>query len=147
MNPQQANAAAEARGGNLRVTRVVHVQNLVSIPQSTTSPSTGYPVYWPSPGTVLWIVASVAAVSSADLYYGGLSSLGLRINILGMMEFITNGQSADFVQFASLMPSAGFRFPVSVNVKQNDTWTVYIRNLNASNAFTPDVAFGLSEYA
>lgn len=146
MNPLQAAEAAAARGGNLRVTRVVHVQNLVSIPASTTSPSTGYPVYWPSPGTVLWIVASVAAASSADTYYGGISSLGLRINILGMMEFVTNGQSADFVQFASLMPSAGFRFPVSVNVKQNDTWTVYIRNLNSGNAYTPDVAFGLSEY-
>jgi hypothetical protein len=148
MNPTP-NQIAQNRGGRtveaLRVTRVVHVQNLVSIPANTTSPTTGFPVYWPSTGTVLWIVASVAAASSADQYYGGISSLGLRINILGMSEFITSGQAADYVQFSSLMPSSGFRFPINVNVVQNDTWTIYVRNLNGANAYTPDVAFGLSE--
>jgi hypothetical protein len=134
-----------AKGSNYsRVTRIVHVQNLVSLPAATTSPSP-LPVYWPSPGVVLWLLASPAAVSTADAWYGALSSLGFRLNVLGQSEFVTNGQSADFVQFGSIMPSSGFRFPINVEVHQNDTWQVYIRNIHASLAFTPDVAFGLAE--
>jgi hypothetical protein len=134
-----------AKGSNFsRVTRVVHVQNLVSIPASTLNPQP-LPVYWPSNGVVLWLLASPAGVSSADAWYGGLSSLGFRLNVLGQSEFVTNGQSADYVQFGSIMPSSGFRFPVNVEVKQNDTWQIYIRNTNSGNAYTPDVAFGLAE--
>lgn len=127
-----------------RVTRVVVVQNLVAIPQSTTSPSP-LPVTFPSPGVVLWLLAAPANASSADQYYGALSSLGLRINVQGKSEFITNGQSADYSQFSALMPSAGFRFPVNIEVQQNDTWQVYIRNTNSGNSYTPSVAFGLAE--
>jgi hypothetical protein len=138
-------ATLGAKGSNFsRVTRVVKVQNLVSVPANTTNPQP-LPVYWPSPGVVLWLLAAPAAVSSADAWYGALSSLGFRLNVLGQSEFVTNGQSADFVQFGSIMPTSGFRFPINVEVKQNDTWQVYIRNLNGSNAYTPDVAFGLAE--
>lgn len=128
-----------------RVTRIVKVQNLSAIPGPTASPQS-LPVYWPSPGVVLWVVAAPSTVSTTDAYYAALTSLGLRIAIQGTTEFVTNGQSADYVQFSSIMPTAGFRFPINVEVKQNDTWLVYIRNLHASNSYTPDVAFGLAEY-
>lgn len=134
-----------ASGGHFqRVTRIVKVQNLVAIAPLTFSP-TPLIVTWPNHGVVLWILAAPAAGSTADDWYGGLSSLGLRINVQGQSEFVTNGQSADFVQFGSIMPSAGFRFPVNVEVYQNDSWQVYIRNTNATDTFTPDVAFGLAE--
>lgn len=127
-----------------RVTRVVVVQNLVQVPANTTSP-TPLPVKFTTPGVVLWLLAAPANASSADQYYGALTSLGLRINVQGRSEFITNGESADYSQFSALMPSAGFRFPVNIEVLQNDTWQVYIRNTNTGNAYTPSVAFGLAE--
>lgn len=134
-----------ASGGHFsRVTRVVKVQNLVPITGPTLSP-TPLVVTWPNHGVVLWLLAAPAGVSSTDDWYGALSSLGLRINVQGQSEFVTNGQAADYVQFGSIMPSAGFRFPINVEVFQNDTWQVYVRNINTENAYTPDVAFGLAE--
>lgn len=137
-------ATLGAKGSNYsRVTRIVHVQALAPIPAGTVQP-TPLPVYWPNNGVVLWLLAAPANVATQDAWYGSLSSLGLRILVQGQSEFVTNGQSADYVQFGSIMPTAGFRFPVNISVMQNDTWQIYIRNTGGA-VYTPDVAFGLAE--
>lgn len=131
---------------NLRATAIIKVQGLTSVAGNTTSPSP-LRLDWPISGCVLWIVGSPAAATSNDNYMAGLSSLGFRIQIQGRTEFITTGTGADYLQFSSAFPSAGFRMPVGVEVRQTEAWFVFIRNLHSSTAFTPDLAFGVAERA
>ncbi len=144
MDKQKTTTLGAAGSHFSRVTRVVHVQGLASVPAATPSPA-ALPVTWPNSGVVLWILAAPANVSTADSWYAAMSSLGFRLNVQGQSEFVTNGAAADYVQFGSIMPSSGFRFPINLEVKQNDIWQVYIRNTHPSNAYTPDVAFGFAE--
>lgn len=131
---------------NLRATAIIKVNGLTSVPGPTTSPSTGLRVDWPASGCVIWIVGSVSGATSNDNYVAGMSSLGFRIQIQGRTEVITSGiNGADYLQFSSAFPSAGFRMPVGIKVKSSDAWFVYIRNTHSATAFTPDIAFGLAE--
>ncbi len=132
---------------NLRATAIIKVQGLSSIPANTTSPSSGLRLDWPITGCVLWVVGGVTAATSNDNYVAGLSSLGFRIQMRGQTEIITTGNGADYLQFASAFPSAGFRMPLGIPVKQTEAWFIYIRNMSAGSAFTPDLAFGVAEGA
>ncbi len=132
---------------NLRATAIIKVQGLASIAAATTSPSAGLRVDWPIDGCVLWVVGSVTGATSNDNYMAGLSSLGFRIQVRGQTEIITSGNGADYIQFSSAFPTAGFRMPLGIKVKQTEAWFVYIRNMHASVAFTPDIAFGVAEGA
>lgn len=132
---------------NLRATAIIKVSGLASVPGPTTSPSSGLRVDWPITGCVLWIVGSVSGATSNDNYIAGLSSLGFRIQVRGQTEIITSGNGADYVQFSSAFPSAGFRMPVGIKVKQTEAWFVFIRNTHSATAFTPDLAFGVAEDA
>jgi hypothetical protein len=129
---------------NLRATAVIKVSGLASVAAATTSPASGLRVDWPISGCVLWIVGSSSGTSN-DNYVAGMASLGFRIQVRGQTELITSGNGADYIQFASAFPSAGFRMPVGIRVKQTEAWFVYIRNTHASVAFTPDLAFGVCE--
>lgn len=130
---------------NLRATAIIKPQGLASVIGPTASPSAPYRVDWPISGCVLWIVGCVASATSNDLYMAGMSNLGFRIQIMGRTEIVTSGNGADYVQFASAFPSAGFRMPLGIKVRQTEAWFVYVRNLHASQAFTPDIAFGVAE--
>jgi len=132
---------------NLRATAIIKVQGLTSVPAATTSPSTGLRLDWPISGCVLWVVGSVAAATSNDNFMAGISSLGFRIQVRGQTELITTGNGADYLQFSSAFPSQGFRMPLGIPVKQTEAWFIYIRNLSAGTAFTPDLAFGVAEGA
>ena len=107
-----------------------------------TATTAGLRIDFPENGVVLWAVGSPVGVSTNDLYQAGMSSLGFRIQRKGINELITDGQTSAFLQFASAFPTAGFRFPLGLRVKQNDTWLIFIRNLHAATTFTPD--FGLA---
>ncbi len=132
---------------NLRATAIIKVQGLGSVAANTPSPSSGLRVDWPIDGCVLWVVGSVAAATSNDNYVAGLSSLGFRIQVRGQTELVTSGNGADYIQFSSAFPTAGFRMPLGIKVKQTEAWFVYIRNLHTGSAFTPDLAFGVAEGA
>jgi hypothetical protein len=130
---------------HLRATAIIKVQGLSSVAGPTLSPGSGLRVDWPITGCVLWVVGSVAGATSNDNYMAGMSSLGFRIQALGRTELITSGIGADYLQFSSAFPSAGFRLPLGIRVAQSEAWFVFIRNLHASTAFTPDLAFGVAE--
>ncbi len=132
---------------NLRATALIKVQGLASVPGPTTSPSSNLRLDWPVTGTVLWIVGSVTGATTNDVFVSGMSSLGFRIQINGRQELITTGMGADYLQFSSAFPSAGFRMPIGVKVRQTEAWFIYIRNMHASVAYTPDLCFGVAEDA
>ncbi len=132
---------------NLRATALITPQGLASVAAATTSPSSNLRLDWPVTGTVLWICGSVTGATSNDVYVSGMSSLGFRIQINGMRELITTGMGASYMQFSTAFPSAGFRMPVGIKVRQTEAWFIYIRNMHASVAYTPDLAFGVAEDA
>jgi len=130
---------------NLRATAIIKPQGLSSVAGNTPSPSSGFRIDWPITGCVLWVVGSPAGATSNDNFMAGLSSLGFRIQVRGQTELVTSGQGADYVQFSSAFPSAGFRMPIGIKVKQSEAWFIFIRNMHSSTAFTPDIAFGVAE--
>lgn len=130
---------------NLRATAIIKPQGLSSVAGPTISPSAPYRIDWPISGCVLWVVGAVASATSDNLFVVGMSNLGFRIQVKGMTEIITSGNGADYIQFATAFPSAGFRMPLGIPVKQTEAWFVYVRNNHASQAFTPDIAFGVAE--
>jgi len=132
---------------NLRATAIIKPQGLASVPGPTISPTAPYRIDWPISGCVLWVVGGVASATSNDLYVAGMCTLGFRIQVKGMTEIVTSGNGADYIQFISAFPSAGFRMPLGIPVKQTEAWFVYVRNLHGSQAFTPDIAFGVAEGA
>lgn len=130
---------------NLRATAIVKPQGLSSVAGPSLSPVSPFRIDWPVSGCVLWVVGGVASATTQDLLAAGLCNLGFRLQINGKTEIITSGNGAEYLQFASAFPSAGFRMPLGIRVRQTEAWFVYIRNLHASQAFTPDIAFGVAE--
>lgn len=128
-----------------RVNRIVKVPNLSSIPGATPNPGSGTRMEWPTAATVLWMMGSVVAATSMDNYRAGMTSLGFKVNRLSLSELVTSSGGADFVQFDTIFPSSGFRFPVNLKVAQGEAWIFFIRNMSAATAFYPDIAFGVAE--
>jgi hypothetical protein len=126
-----------------RPTRIIKPQGINTLVTHATTTS-GLRLEFKEEGIVLFAVGCVVGVSTNDLFQGGMSSLGFRIFRQGIQELITDGESAAFLQFASAFPTAGFRFPLGLEVKENDTWLVFIRNLHAATDFTPDFGVGLA---
>ena len=126
----------------IRANRIVTVGNVTSVTHATTTPTTGLPIDWPNIGRVLWIVGSVRGATSNDNYVTGMSSLAFRIDIAGVQELVTNGSAGDFLVFSEAFPSAGFRMPISREVKQRERWFVYFANYHTGTDFTPHLSFG-----
>jgi hypothetical protein len=130
----------------LRPTRVLKPQGVnTAIANSTTT--SGLRLEFKERGCVLFAIGSVVGVSSNDARASGMCSLGFRIFRQGIEELITDGETAAFLQFDSAFPTAGFRFPLGLDVKENETWLIFFRNLHTGTTFTPDFGVGFAAYA
>jgi len=131
---------------DLRPNRIITVGSTTSVAANTTSPSTGLRVDWPSDGIVLYAMGTVQGVSTNDALQSGLSSLGFNLELAGVESLVSNGLSKDYVQFSTVFPTSGFRFPLGIRVKQTEAWFVFFRNVHSATAFTPNFAFGFHEF-
>lgn len=130
---------------NLRPNRLITVGNTVSVAGPTLTPSSGLRVDWPADGVVLWCAGSVQGITTQDNFWSGMSSLGFRIQRKGVSEFVSNGSAADYAQFSTVFPTAGFRLPMNVPIKASEPWFVFFRNVHATAAFTPNFVFAVAE--
>lgn len=119
--------------------RAIRVPGLVSIAGATTGQPVTYD--WTFPGTVVGIRAGALGVDTADLVAGGLSCLGLKLEVGGgNQQVFGNGQTGDFIPVGMLL-SPEFPANFQRTVQRSEAWTITFKNYSAAQAYTPELVF------
>lgn len=119
--------------------RIIRVPNFTTVAGGTIGSPQG--IQWPDDGYVLWWSAQPRGIASRDAWVQAMASLAVSIQAGDQGTYITgNGLSSDYALFSAIEDQ-----PLLYRaVARQETWTMTVRNYNASGAVTivPEITFG-----
>lgn len=157
MRPDESPFGPEAGGQTLEQTSVVRLPGQASLIRPELPPdsyievagavalapnaeSTLY-ISWTDFGVVTMASLGAVDVSQSDLIRA-LTALKCKITISPGNKVLTlDGETTTWVSFLTMMGFDGLPKPFYRPIRQNDRWTIQVKNFSAGNTFTPSIGF------